>query len=181
MTWGWESTLRKLVIPAIAVTPFEGCSGTVCDFRADEDLHHWHLDARLNKRWALATSLSYERQELKTPGHPFNVPAQLRTWQWPLRASYFSPTGWSTYAQLRGVKQSSRNDFDPAKAGSARFTLADIGVRYQAADRRFSCLIDIANLFDRRFNFQDTYLGGEPRVPQFQPGRTLSARMELRF
>jgi hypothetical protein len=180
LAWGGETLFRRLDIPSLAGTAFIGCSGAVCTIKAKEDLYRVYVNARLAPRWALNLSLQNEAQHLLTSGQPFQMPGKLETWQLPVRASYFSPAGWSTYAQLRAVRQTA-SDADPAKAGSARFTLADFGAKYQPERRNFSVLLDVANAFDKNFQFQNTYINGDPRIPLFEPGRSVKARVELRF
>jgi hypothetical protein len=57
--------------------------------------------------------------------------------------------------------------------------LADLQFGYRLAPGRAALTVQIFNLFDREFRFQNTELAGDPRPPLFTPGRSLMLRLSL--
>jgi Tfp pilus assembly protein PilF len=178
--WGWETVARKMQIYAQPLNETQGCEA-VCRYAASEYKHQLYLNHRISSRWAMSSALGVERHHISTPGATLSVPAILTTSQLSARANYFHPQGWSTYAQVRGVRQRADYQDPEAPNGQARFALLDIGWRYQTPRQHVALLVDVLNVSDRKFNFQNTAIGGTPRVPLFQSGVTLMGRVEMRF
>jgi outer membrane receptor protein involved in Fe transport len=62
---------------------------------------------------------------------------------------------------------------------STRFSLVDFSIGYRLPGRHGLVSLDVRNLFDRRFGFEDTDFAGNARVPLFQPGRNSFLRLTL--
>jgi outer membrane receptor protein involved in Fe transport len=178
--WGWESMARRMTITTATLGEVTGCTN-ICRYRALENIHQLHLNQRLGTRWALNTALGWNPYRIDTTGVPLNIPGQLRTAQASAKALYFHPQGWSSYFQVRQVRQRALYFNDLAPDGRTRFTLVDLGLRYQTPQRQLSVLIDVLNVFNKKFNFQNTAIGGTPRIPLFQSGRSLVGKVEMRF
>lgn len=174
--WGAELSNRNLYVPTVPTSSTASCT-IVCDFHWKERFHQLWWQHRFGDRWALWSSLEYQAQNLYD--RTLNLPIATRTWQLPFKVSYFDPRGWSLYGQVRHANQSVRTTGSSGET-SEQFWIADTGLRYRISnDIHFN--LEVANLFDRQFLYQDTYLSGEPRVPLFQPRRTAMARVDIRF
>lgn len=182
--WGMELSRRRLVVPILGASPILGCGGPVCELQWTETLHRLYVDARLGTRWAASASLDYESQTLDSAAGSVNLPIDIRTWQLPLRLAHFRPGGWSAYGEVRGVRQHAAASSFATGArveGSEQFWLANVGLRYRLAGGLAAIRLDVNNLFDRDFRFQYLFVSDNPRVPLFRPGRTVMARVEIRF
>ncbi len=69
----------------------------------------------------------------------------------------------------------------PLINGGEQFWLVNVGVRYRVPAGVAAIRLDVNNLFDRDFRFQNILVSEDPRVPVFQPGRTVMPRVEIRF
>ena len=162
-------------------TPIPSCRSvtTVCDVQWTEAFNRAYWGQTLNARLSGSVALEYETQALYTAGAS-NLPASTRTWQMPLRLNYFPTEILSLYGEIRRVEQSASFSSGAIRSASDRFWITNVGLRIEPSPRT-SVLIDVNNLFNQEFRFQNTYLSGEPRVPLFQPGRTIMGRAEIRF
>ncbi len=178
---GVEISRRHLQIPAVLTTPIPSCRSvtTVCDVQWTEAFNRAYWGQTLNARLSGSVALEYETQALYTAGAS-NLPASTRTWQMPLRLNYFPTEILSLYGEIRRVEQSASFSSGAIRSASDRFWITNVGLRIEPSPRT-SVLIDVNNLFNQEFRFQNTYLSGEPRVPLFQPGRTIMGRAEIRF
>ncbi len=181
LRWGAEISRRRLDEPLITSTRLPGCQGPVCQRLWTEAFNELHWNLLLNPRWGVGGGLRFETQALSSGGAVSNVPSYTRTWQLPLQAGYFSEEGWSANGLARYVKQTVRSsNGSTALIGHAKFWVVDSSFQWRAT-RTSTLYIDLKNIFDREFRFQDTYISGEPRVPLFEPRRTISARAVVRF
>ncbi len=178
---GLEAIQRALILRITPIGKIAGCTTPVCPFNASENLHRIYINATLGSRWALSGALDYENQNIKTPSAPFNIPGELTTWQLKARAHYFQPKSWSAYAQIRAVEQRTHHITTPQPNSQARFVLLDAGLRLQPTNSRFAAFLDVTNVFNRQFNFQNTAIGDTARIPLFQSGRAVMGRIEMRF
>ena len=182
--WGLEVGRRRLVIPVVTATNRPGCPAPVCALRGTEILHRLHFGHTLGPRWAIASALQYASDTVNTLGSRI-LPAKARTRQLPMRVAYFDPNGWSAYGETQGVWQSVRFESGSTLKTRSRFWLANVGLRYRLPGQPVVLVLEAANVFDREFEFQNTYPAPNgdprPRAPEFQPGRAVTARVEIRF
>jgi hypothetical protein len=92
----------------------------------------------------------------------------LRTHRVPLGFRYFSPRGW--YASLKGTYIDQRGTFAGlafAPSGEDRFWVVDTSIGYRLPKRYGRLALEIRNLFDEDFRFQDI----DPGNPVVKPGR----------
>ena len=112
--------------------------------------------------------------------------ARAYTHRVPLGISLFHPSG--VRARLKTTYVDQVGDFEQqvdsgsAKAGELRhgsdqFWVVDASIGYRLPDRRGLLSIDVRNLFDNRFHFQDT----DPRSPTISPERQVLFRFTLAF
>jgi outer membrane receptor protein involved in Fe transport len=59
------------------------------------------------------------------------------------------------------------------------FALTDVSIGYRLPKRWGVISLEVRNLFDEEFGYQDTNFFGTPRIPLFQPGRTVLLRFSL--
>jgi hypothetical protein len=98
-----------------------------------------------------------------------------------MRATYFHPSGLLGRVQLTVVRQQVGTFNGPGTTVEDRsdFALVDFSLGYRLPGRHGLISLDVRNLFDSRFGFEDTDFAGNPRVPLFQPGRTFMLRFAL--
>ncbi len=99
----------------------------------------------------------------------------------PVTATWHDPSGFFLRLRATQVRQDVR--FASATAGTTGgadvFWLADAQFGYRLAPGRAAISVQLFNLFDREFRFQNTDLVGDPRPPLFAPGRSLMVRLSL--
>jgi outer membrane receptor protein involved in Fe transport len=111
-------------------------------------------------------------------------PKALTTHRLPLALSYFHPAGWITGLKLTPVIQKAvlPDGFGGTYRDDDRFWVTDASVGYRLPARRGLVSVGVRNLFDREFRYQDTnFQTNEPRLPLYQPERTVFARLTLVF
>ncbi len=97
----------------------------------------------------------------------------VRTHRWPLGIRYFSPRGFSMGLTATAVKQSGLFFVRGVPAeGRDSFWVVDGALKYRLPKRYGSVLLDVRNLFDEDFLFQDT----DPGNPEIRTGRVAVLR-----
>jgi outer membrane receptor protein involved in Fe transport len=131
-------------------------------------------------RWLAATGeYQYERLERdrEFPG-PLAL-TNLDSHQFSLGTSFFHPTGFSaglkaTYFAQDGTFEDPNNVlFD----GDDQFWVVDASIGYRLPKRLGLLTLEVRNLFDEEFKFQDT----NPANPQIYPERLVFGRITLSF
>jgi tetratricopeptide (TPR) repeat protein len=111
------------------------------------------------------------------------TPAETKTHRVPLAFNAYHPNG--LFLTLQATYFDHQVDF-PNLAGdtdtsSDEFWIADFSVGYRLPKRYGIASLTVKNLFDENFNFQDTDLAGEPRLPSIQPDRSIVGSVTLSF
>lgn len=106
--------------------------------------------------------------------------ARSNTHRVPLGISLFHPSG--LRARLKTTYVDQEGDFQDRltteiQHGSDRFWVVDASIGYRLPNRRGLLTLDVRNLFDNRFHFQDT----DPRNPTVAPERQVLFRFTLAF
>jgi ABC-type thiamine transport system ATPase subunit len=57
----------------------------------------------------------------------------------------------------------------------------NMALRYAPAQQPWSVALELNNVFDKNLRFQNTSLNDEPRIPLFQPGRSVFVRASLKL
>ena len=136
---------------------------------------------------ALSAEYQYENSERDfIPGDvdlTLLTPAETKTHRVPLGLNAFHPNG--LFLTLKATYYDHEVDFPNLAGGvdtsSDNFWIADVSVGYRLPKRYGIASLTVKNLFDEDFNFQDTDLAGEPRLPMIQPDRSIAARLTLSF
>jgi outer membrane receptor for monomeric catechols len=110
----------------------------------------------------------------------------MTTTRVPLELRYFSRSTWTFGARASHVDQHGEFRIAPAPspveppvfaAGEDRFWVLDAFVGYRLANRRGLLSLNVDNLLDEQFQFQDV----DPTNPSLFPERLVSLRFTLAF
>jgi Flp pilus assembly protein TadD len=170
---GAEFSQRNLVVPA-----FEPFTGSIVEGSFRERIARAYLYSLLARRMAL--SVEYRLTHFFDPEG--NNPLLLQkstTNLLPIQLRYFGPRGF--FAGLRGtyVRQKGVFTFSDSglSTGASDFWTADLSAGYRLPRRWGQAAVDIRNLFDRQFKFQDA----NPMDPTIVPKRQVFARLSVTF
>jgi tetratricopeptide (TPR) repeat protein len=147
-----------------------------------ERLFRTYLSGLATSRLSLSAEYAREDRERNPPQAVSDQFAQRVVSQLlPLRATYHHPDGLFGRLQLMLVDQRADLFTGPGTTtgDSTRFSLVDFSIGYRLPGRHGLVSLDVRNLFDRRFGFEDTDFAGNARVPLFQPGRNSFLRLTL--
>ena len=174
---GVEATRRNLEVPIL------GAGGILARFENWNE--RWH---RAYASWLVRPQLSasiayvYERRARELPPGTGDVfPGRMQTHYTPVTITYHHARG--AFAAFRAGYVSQKLRFlDPFGAASTTetdFWIADASFGYRLPRRLGSLSLDVLNLFDEQFQYQDTDFLGTPRVPLFQPKRLVLFRVRI--
>jgi hypothetical protein len=143
-----------------------------------EDLARAYLFWTPHEWLTLSTEYQYEFLK-RIPDTGFGI-VQQTTHRVPLGLRMFHPSGLSfavkaTYFHQDGNFQ--RKSGGPPESGASDFWVVDTAISYRLPKRYGFLTIGATNLFDRRFQYQETDLNN----PAIQPVRTFFARLTLSF
>jgi outer membrane receptor protein involved in Fe transport len=107
---------------------------------------------------------------------------RIRTHRVPFGIDFFHQNGFFSSLTASFVNQDVR--FPRAAAGgtdhaSDSFWLMDAGIGYRLPKRRGIASLSVKNLLDKNFDYQDTDVAGTPRLPPFQPDRSVFVNLSL--
>jgi outer membrane receptor for ferrienterochelin and colicin len=157
--------------------------------RNREDLYSAYLYWLPNDQWSLSTSLRYERLATDQDCNfcLFLYPAELKTLNLPLTLQYFHPSGFFGGLNLTYVHQDirslDRELFSIAPTQSENFILTNTVFGYRFPQRGGLLALQINNLFDKEFNYQDYNFQTTNNLfnPRYIPERTIYARLIFNF
>lgn len=146
----------------------------------DEDLGRVYLYWTPRAWLAASAEYQYERFKRRKAFGEEGI-AQAHTHRVPLGISLFHPSGLrarlkTTYVDQHGDFQNRFWPYDVLPGGD-RFWVVDASIGYRLPHRRGLLALDVRNLFDNRFHFQDT----NPRDPTVAPERQILFRLTLAF
>ncbi len=160
----------------------------------EETFYSAYLYWAPNHNWALSASWRYEEFEEKgcLLCQLFaSIPAQLQTISLPLKIQYFDPSGffagWGMVyvnQDIQVIDPRSPPNASPAflPAQNEEFTLFDAGLGYRLPKQQGIITLEVKNLFDRHFYFQDyTFQTGGVVNPLYTPERMFFGRLILNF
>ena len=111
------------------------------------------------------------------------LPTEVDTISLPLMVRYFSPDGLFAEVGTTFVRQ--EVELAPTSTfgeDSEDFVVVDAAVGYRLSQRRGLLSLEVKNLFDEDFLFQDANIQqAEPSNPRFIPQRTVMGRFTLSF
>lgn len=148
-----------------------------------ERLHRAYVSWLPAPRLSLGAEHYVDRQSRDVPAGQTNATfiRSLDTRFTPLTATWHDPSG--LFVRLRATHVRQDAQFPLAAGGNTggieSFWLADLQFGYRLATGRAAFTVQVFNLFDREFRFQNTELAGDPRPPLFAPGRSLMLRLSL--
>jgi tetratricopeptide (TPR) repeat protein len=172
---GIELSQRDLSVPAISVSD----PNTTIDIDERERLGRAYLFWTPTDRWAL--SAEYQIEDIDRDPNAMNPEAlaDVTTHRVPLAVRFFDPSGFFAGARATYVNQ--HGHFQDATfaivEGSDSFWTFDAFVGYRFPNRLGLASLEVRNLFDAGFRFQDT----DPENPVIVPERLILGRITLAF
>ena len=175
---GIEATKRELEVPIL-----DFFAGSITDIEDhDEERASAYLYWAPHSDWALRTEVEYERFERHGTGGS-NLPTEIKMLSVPLAVRYFNSSGLFGEFGLTYVHQ--EVGLPPAstfRQDDDDFVVVDAALGFRLPKRRGILSLEVRNLFDKEFLFQDSNLqSSEPSTPRFIPERTIFARFTLAF
>jgi tetratricopeptide (TPR) repeat protein len=169
---GIETSRRDADVPV-----FRGPTVFFQDQR--EDLYRVYFYWTPHSQWAVSSEYRFEK--IKSQG---SGPRRVDTHSVPLAVRYFSPAGFFAELATTYVRQDVKL---PSGTGFERdrddFVLVDAAVGYRLPKRLGVFSLEVRNLFDQGFRFQDlNFINSQPIAnPRFIPERTVLGRFTLNF
>jgi len=149
LAFGAEYSIRELEIPSSLNEP---------SFEEDERLSRAYAHWTPARRLAVSLELNHENFDLDVQRGASEQFSDMTLWRVPLSVRYFHPGGLYTRATATWVRQEGRfntNDgFDTPQ--ESRFGVLDLGIGYRLPDRLGVLSLDVRNLFDETFRFQNS-------------------------
>lgn len=174
---GVELTRRDLEVPIL------GADSTLARFENwDERWHRAYVSWVVHPQLSASLDYVYERRERELPPGTGDVfPARMGTHYAPVTLTYHHARG--AFAAFRAgyVSQELRfvDPFGAETTPETDFWIADASLGYRLPRRLGSVSLDVLNLFDEEFQYQDTDFLGTARVPLFQPRRLVLFRVRI--
>jgi tetratricopeptide (TPR) repeat protein len=174
---GLEVSARDLEVPIL------GAGGTLSHWEPwSEQLHRAYMSWLVGPRVSISVDYVYEQRDRELPPGSGDVfPVWMKTQYAPVTLAYHHARG--LFAALRAGYVSQelrfRDPFGAETAGEDDFWIADASIGYRLPRRLGSISLDVLNLFDEEFRYQDTDFLGNPRIPLFQPKRLALFRLRI--
>jgi tetratricopeptide (TPR) repeat protein len=173
---GGETTWRSLDISALGNESFD----------ADEQTHRLYLNWTPFDQLALSAELVYDRwqtsQSLLTTGE---TPEDVTTWSVPLTARYFHPSGmFATFGGAFVNQDVKRTQGTGLADGSDSFVVLDAAIGYRFPKRLGTVSLQVNNILDEGFNYQDdSYREVEdaPSIGPYIPERSILFQVTLNW
>ena len=174
---GFEFSKRDLEVPDIDLP-----TDTVTLEDQSEDLDRVYLYWTPHPKWAVHTEIRRELFERNdTLGS--DLPLEVDTISLPLFVRYYSPGG--LFAQVGATFVQQDVELAPTSTfeeDSEDFVVVDAAIGYRMPQRRGIVSLEVFNLFDEDFLYQDSNIQkSEPSNPQYIPDRTVMGRLTLSF
>ena len=137
--------------------------------------------------WALSTELVYDRFQANQGAlaELTAIPLDLQTISVPLRIRYFHHSGFFAGLQTTYVYQEvERSESSNFPDGTDSFVVVDAAVGYQLPNRAGVVSLQVQNLFDTKFKYQDDSFrefSDEPSVSPYIPALQFRAQVTLNF
>ena len=182
-TWrDYEEVVEDVVIGFSGV----GNSFTISDpLDRDENIYRGYAYWNPIDSVAVSAEAIYDLYKSEEGTGSEFFPKRVETFSVPVSVRYFDPRGW--FASLgatfvdQDVKRFAASSFPD---GSDSFITVDVGVGYRLPKRRGVISLQVANLFDSDFDYQDDNyreFRDEPSSGPYIPDRTILARGSLQF
>lgn len=171
---GVEATYRTMNVPYL-----DGLTSTREEADWSEATHRAYWYQGLSARWSLAVEYQYQRLEYADE-LSFEGVRSLTTQRLPVVLGFDHPSGVSV--SLRATYYDQEGEFIDTLSGTEDrgedcFGLVDLGLRYRLPRRYGFVSVEVRNLTDEQFNFQEPDAGH----PLVYPERLLLGRLSLTF
>ena len=168
----------------IAITDF--ATGMIISEDQQETLDRAYLYWTPLPKWGVRAEYQHERFErIDTRGS--SLPTRVETTNVPVFVSHFRGTGRAAglFAEIGANFVRQKVDLAPTSTfGEDRedFITVDASIGWRLAQRRGLLSLEVRNLFDENFLFQDMNIQNPvPSNPRFIPDRTIIGRLSLSF
>jgi hypothetical protein len=177
---GWEANLRETDRPFFDFSATGGGIERVNLREREQDAYlYWTPGDRVS------FSARLEKGRYSSEPTPMFGYSRMEIERLPVEARYFAPSGLTfglraTHVEQQGLFELPQTSpFDPPAfaPGEDRFVTVDAFVGYRLPKRRGSLSLNVDNLLDERFSFQDI----DPTNPSLFPERLVSFRFTLAF
>jgi outer membrane receptor protein involved in Fe transport len=172
---GGEALHRDIDVPQVDIATDQVDFGD-----RDEDLVGGYV------YWApwsrVALTAGYDFNDVDNDGFGTTRPQKVRTRSVPVAVRYFSPVG--LFAELGATRVSQNVRYEPAFTveNKDQFWVADVLVGYRLPKRWGIASVEVRNLFNEDFFYQDdNYRTSETVAPRFIPDRTVVGKLSLSF
>jgi hypothetical protein len=176
---GAEWSQRQLNVPYESLDVPTGTT-TITDLGWKERYGRGYLSWLLGERLSFNAEVDYEalhRTEFAASVDGFSQIQLLRV---PVELRYFDPNGLLGLVRTTVVREQGQF-FDVASGdispGKGTFATVDMGIGWRYPGRPFIATLEVQNLLDAHFHYQDT----DPLAPRIFPRRTVLARVTIRL
>jgi outer membrane receptor protein involved in Fe transport len=133
---------------------------------------------------AIRAGFAYDKFDKET-GFNTLQPDKVETISVPVGVAYFHPSGFFAAAGLTYVDQDVEQlPGSFSQGGHDSFVVVDVGIGYRFPKRLGIASLQVNNLFDEGFRFQDDSFrefSDEPTIGPYIPERTILGRVTLNF
>ena len=174
---GVEWSQRRVKVPDL---DFSVDPPVTVDREWAEDLTRAYLNWVINDRFSATLGLQWERLVRDPSGFGAGAFADMHLTKIPLEIRYFDPSGMFALLRASFVHQDGhfQDYFTQALfKGQESFAVVDAGVGWRVPGRAIIGTLQVRNLFNSGFNFQDS----DPAHPTFIPRRLLLGRITFSF
>lgn len=177
---GAEATWRDLDVPI-----FQDDDALLEDW--DEQAHGAYVFWTPIPEIALSAEFTYDRFESEAGlgTDAFGFPLKVETFSIPLAARYFHPDGFFAGIGVTFVDQEvDRTAASGGAEGSDSFFLLDAAIGYRLPNRRGIASLEVNNILDEEFRYQDDSFRefrDEPSIGPYFPDRQIMGRITLSF
>jgi tetratricopeptide (TPR) repeat protein len=155
----------------------------------DEQTHRVYLNALPHPRVPVSLELVYDKfkaePSLLSTEPNTSVPLKVETVSAPVTATYFDPSGF--FAGVRGTfvrQEVTRAPGNRFASGDDEFFLVDLQAGYRFPNRRGSLTLQVNNLTDQDFRYQDDgfrEFGDQPSTGPYFPGISVLGKLTVNF
>jgi hypothetical protein len=176
---GAEWSQRQLNVPYESLDVPTG-TATITDLGWKERYGRGYLSWLLSERLSFNAEVDYEalyRTEFAASVDGFSQIQLLRV---PVELRYYDPNGLLALLRTTIVREQGQftdvttGDISPDKG---TFATLDMGIGWRYPGRPFIATLEVQNLLDSHFHYQDT----DPLAPRIFPRRTILARVTFRL
>jgi outer membrane receptor protein involved in Fe transport len=149
----------------------------------NERLLRSYLDWTPFSEWAVAAEVEFDTYDSR-PSAVVDLPTEVETLSVPLSVRWFSPVGLFAGLTTTFVHQTVDRQGGFAEEGRDNFALIDVAAGYRFPNRRGLVSLEVRNLLDSDFRYQDDSFReftNEPSVGPYIPERSLIGRLTVNF